>query len=155
MKIYADNSTEPQKNTTSLSKRKLRVIPNGLPLGLESKSKKRHLYESLCDIWENKREFYKAMVWCQRKADVAHDRWSQLILARVQNKAGYTDLAEGNLRWAAEEGAPSLRGWASQYLAGHHLNLGSMPEACLHFARAQKLNFPISEKERQRYANCE
>jgi len=121
MKIYADNSTEPQKNTTSLSKRKLRVIPNGLPLGLESKSKKRHLYESLCDIWENKREFYKAMVWCQRKADVAHDRWSQLILAS---------------------------GWASPKLRQHARSLSSL-------CTSTKLNFPTSEKERQRYANCE
>ncbi|MGB0383279.1 MAG: tetratricopeptide repeat protein [Ardenticatenaceae bacterium] len=118
-------------------------------------AQKRHLYEALCAIWEEKGQPEKALPWCERKATSVRDGWSQLVLARVQSRAGYDHLAEENLLWVAEEGPPSLRGRGSQYLAGHYLQTEEFSKACFRFAQAQALGYHVNETERNRFSNCE
>lgn len=121
----------------------------------QASAQKRHLYETLCHSWEERGEFEKALPWCERKATSVRDGWSQLVLARVQSKAGYDHLAEKNLLWVAEEGPPSLRGRGAQYLASHYLQTGELSQACFRFAQAQALGYHVNEAERNRFSNCE
>ena len=121
----------------------------------EPSAQKRHMYEALCNIWEERGEFEKALAWCERKAISVRDGWSQLVLARLQSKAGYHHLAEESLLWVAEEGPPSIRGRASLYLAGFYLQTGDLSQACFRFAQAQALGYRVNESERNRFSTCE